>query len=61
MLLRVSTVNTALGRPECSTTSCRWVRERPYSVFPLLAAPLDRDVRGTSDDDTSVSGSYHFP
>jgi hypothetical protein len=56
-----SYTSVAPGRPDCSTTSCRWVRERPYSVFPSVATPSDRDVRGSLDDDTSVSGSYYLP
>jgi hypothetical protein len=48
-------------RPDCTSTSCRWVREHPYSVVSSVATSSDRDVRSTIDDDTSVSGSYHLP
>jgi hypothetical protein len=55
-----SYTSAAPGRPECSITSYWWVHERPYSVFPIVATPSDRDARGTLDDDSSNCGSYHL-
>jgi hypothetical protein len=34
----------------------------PIASFPpSVTTPSDRDVCGTSDDDSSVSGSFYFP
>jgi hypothetical protein len=51
----------ASGRPDCTSTSCRWVRERPPRDFSTVTTPSDGDVRGTPDDDTTGSGHLFLP
>jgi hypothetical protein len=53
--------STAPGQPDCTSPRCRWVRDHPYNVLSLVATSSDRHVRGTTDDDISVSGSYYLP
>jgi hypothetical protein len=56
----ISYGSAAPGRPDCTSTPCRWVREHPSCVLFSVTTTSDRDVCGTSDDDTSVSGIYHL-
>jgi hypothetical protein len=56
----VSDHSAAPGRPDCTSTSRRWVREHPSRVLSTVTSTSDRDVRGTLDDDTSGSGLYHL-
>jgi hypothetical protein len=51
----------ASGRPDCTSTSYRWVRERPPRDFSTVTTPSDGDVRGTPDDDTTGSGHLFLP
>jgi hypothetical protein len=37
----------ASGRPDCTSSSCRWVRERPPRDFSTVTTFSDGDVRGT--------------
>jgi hypothetical protein len=57
----VSYRSIAPDGPDCTSTSRRWVREHPSRVLSTLTSPSYKDVRGTSDDDTSGSGLYHLP
>jgi hypothetical protein len=50
----------ASGRPDCTSTSCRWVHERPSRDLSTVTTPWDRDVRGTLDDDTTCSGHFYL-
>jgi hypothetical protein len=51
----------ATGRPDSSSSSSGWVRERSPVDFPTVTSTSDRGIRGTSDDDTTGCGHFLLP